>query len=93
LALQFRQHQDREHLHRGPGYHGKSKQADNELLARIEAPHFTACLVLKADVVVIAADIVRFMGGWPRDRVRDYCHQKGWRITAVAQQCATKRAR
>lgn len=56
------------------------------MLARIEAPHFVAGIVLKDDVVVIAADIIKYMGGWSRDRVRDYCAGKGWRIAVVPEQ-------
>lgn len=53
------------------------------MLARIEAPHFVAGITLKDDHVVIAAPIVKYMGGWSRDRVRDYCKEKGWRIAVV----------
>lgn len=54
----------------------------------IDAPHFYAGIVLRHDRVVVAADIVRYMRGWPRARVRDYCRAKGWRITVVRQDAA-----
>lgn len=55
------------------------------MLARIEAPHFVAGIVLKNDVVVIAADILKYMGGWTREQVRNYCNTKGWRVTVVKE--------
>lgn len=55
------------------------------MLARIEAPHFVAGIVLKCGRVVIAADVVKYMGGWSRDKVRDYCQQKGWKVSVVKE--------
>lgn len=54
-----------------------------EILAAIDAPHFYAGIVLRRDRVIEAADIVRYMKGWPRDRVREYCKRKGWRVSVV----------
>jgi hypothetical protein len=56
-----------------------------ELLAVIEAPHFYCGIVLRRDRVVVAADIVRYMRGWSRDRVRAYCSKKGWKISVVTE--------
>lgn len=58
-----------------------------ETLAAIDAPHFFAGIVLQNDVVVEAADIVKYMrkGKWTRDKVRDYCKRKGWKVTVVYQ--------
>ena len=56
-----------------------------ELLAAIDAPHFYAGIVLKNDRVVVAAHVVRYMGGWSRDKVREYCREKGWKVTVVSQ--------
>lgn len=56
-----------------------------EILAAIDAPHFYAGVVLWDDKVVEAADIVKYMRGWSRSRVRDYCAQKGWTISVVNQ--------
>ena len=54
-----------------------------EILACIDAPHFFAGIVLRKERVTEAADIVRYMKGWPRDRVREYCARKKWKITIV----------
>lgn len=56
-----------------------------ETLAAIDAPHFYAGVVLWDDVVVEAADILKYMrkGKWSRSRVRDYCKQKEWKVTVV----------
>jgi len=56
-----------------------------EVLAVIEAPHFTAGIIMHDDVVVEAADIVNYMrkGKWSRKRVRAYCSAKGWHISVV----------
>jgi hypothetical protein len=54
-----------------------------EILAQIRADHFTAGIVLWDGQVIEAAPIVRYMKGWPRDRVRDYCKQKKWDISVV----------
>ena len=56
-----------------------------EVLAFIDAPHFFAGIVLIDDRVREAADIVRYMRGWSRDRVRDYCKLKGWRVGVVQE--------
>ena len=56
-----------------------------EILAVIDAPHFYCGIVLRDNVVVEAADIVKYMAKqkWSRDRVRDYCKQKGWKVFVV----------
>jgi hypothetical protein len=62
-----------------------------ETLAEIDAPNhptkFNAGIVLWDDVVIEAAPIVNFMkrGKWTRDRVRDYCKSKGWKVSVVYQ--------
>ena len=56
-----------------------------EVLAAIDAPHFYAGIVLRDDRVVESANIVRYMRGWTRDRVREYCKQKGWYVHVVSQ--------
>lgn len=61
-----------------------------ETLAVIDAPHFYAGIVLWNDHVVEAADIVRYMRKWSRDRVRSYCAGKGWTVSVVS---VTERAR
>lgn len=54
-----------------------------ETLARIVAPHFCAGIVLWDDKVVEAAPIVKYMRKWSRAKVRDYCADKGWKISVV----------
>ena len=54
-----------------------------ETLAAIDAPHFFAGIVLQDDKVIEAADIVKYMRKWNRDRVREYCKGKGWCISVV----------
>jgi hypothetical protein len=56
-----------------------------ETLVVIDAPHFFAGLILWDDRVVEAADIVKYMRRWSRDRVRNYCAQKGWKILVVQE--------
>lgn len=58
-----------------------------ETLATIDAPHFYCGIVLWDDKVIEAAPIVAYMkkGRWTRDRVREYCATKGWRVSVVYQ--------
>lgn len=58
-----------------------------EILARIDGENFFAGIVLWNDVVIEAAPIVAFMKKqrWSRDKVRDYCNQKNWKVTVVWQ--------
>lgn len=56
-----------------------------EILAVIDAPHFYAGIVLQNDRVVEAADILKYMRKWSRERVRTYCKKKGWTVTVVHQ--------
>ena len=59
-----------------------------KILAQIEAPHFCAGLVLVDDTVNEAPPVLKYMVGWSRDRVRDYCKDKGWRIVVVRNAAA-----
>jgi hypothetical protein len=64
----------------------------SKILAAIEAPHFLAGIVLREDKVIEAADIVKYMKGWTRDRVRAYCKGKGWDVSVVtAERSQTER--
>lgn len=58
-----------------------------ETLAVIVAPHFTCGIVVRDDVVVEAADIVKYMARnkWTRDQVRAYCKRKRWSISVVSE--------
>lgn len=55
-----------------------------EVLAVIDAPHFYAGIVLRNDRVIEAADIVKYMRGWRRERVREYCKTKRWKVSVVS---------
>jgi hypothetical protein len=46
---------------------------------------FPSGIVLHDDRVVVAADIVRYMRNWSRDRVRNYCREKGWKVSVVSE--------
>ena len=50
-----------------------------EILAQITGGNFCAGIYLVDDRVTEAAPIVARMKGWTRDRVRQYCSEKGWR--------------
>jgi hypothetical protein len=54
-----------------------------EMLASIDAPYFLAGIVLRDDRVIVTADILRYMRGWSRDRVRSYCSTKGWHVSVI----------
>lgn len=56
-----------------------------ETLAQITAPHMCVGIVLWDDKVVEASGTVKYMRKWTRDRVREYCKKKGWRIVVVWQ--------
>ncbi|HEY2210296.1 MAG TPA: hypothetical protein VGH62_01510 [Bradyrhizobium sp.] len=40
--------------------------------------------MLRNDKAIEAANIVRYMRGWSRKRVRDYCWRKGWKVSRVS---------
>jgi len=46
---------------------------------------FTCGIVLWGDKVVQTAPKVSYMHGWRRDRVRDYCIRREWKITVVTE--------
>ncbi len=59
-------------------------QAAGELLIRVEAPHFTAGLVLnKAGVCIHAAPILNWCIGRPREYLRLHFARCTWRATVV----------
>jgi hypothetical protein len=55
-----------------------------ETLAAIDTPHFYAGIVVRGDKVIEAANIVRYMRGWSREKVRAYCERKGWKVSVVS---------
>lgn len=62
----------------------------SEILAVIDAPHFYAGIVLRNDRVIEAANVVRYMKGWARDKVREYCKRKGWSVSVVSETWASQ---
>jgi hypothetical protein len=54
------------------------QSGQNENLIQIHSKYFTAGIVLEGDTVVRAAPIIKWMIGWPRQRVIDYSFMKGW---------------
>lgn len=62
-----------------------------EILAQItagkteKAKGFCAGIVLWDDKVIEVAPIVKYMKTWSRSRVRDYCAERGWKISIVHQ--------
>jgi IS4 transposase len=54
-----------------------------EILAAIRGPNFHAGIVLLNDRVTETAPIVKYMKGWSRKRVRDYCNDRDWNISVV----------
>lgn len=59
-----------------------------EIVAQIKADGkqpFTAGIVLRDDVVVDAAPIVKYMKGWKRSSVRSYVAERGWAIKVVTK--------
>ncbi len=54
------------------------------MLAQITAPHFVAGIILANDYVIETAPILKYMNGWPKTKVWNYCRRKKWRIKIVA---------
>lgn len=54
-------------------------------LVRVVAPHFVAGLVYDpdADRVTMTANILRYMKGWSRERVVEYCKSKEWKASTI----------
>lgn len=52
--------------------------AENISVLTIDAPHFNAGVIIKDDVVIKAAPILRYMLGWNLDQIKEYCIRKKW---------------
>jgi hypothetical protein len=48
---------------------------------------FYGGLVLRDERVSEAADVIKYMRGWSRDRVREYCRQRRWRAFVISWTC------
>ena len=55
-------------------------------LISIDAPHFSAGVVLEKDVVVRAAPIIGYMKGWTSVEVSRYAAKKGWTIRETGEE-------
>ena len=45
-----------------------------------KGPQFTAGIVTTMSIVTRAAPILRYMRGWPIEKVREHCQEKGWTL-------------
>jgi len=52
-------------------------------MIHIEAPHFTAAVVLARTTVIRAPPILKYMIGWHAERVLSYAKQKGWKAAWI----------
>ena len=50
---------------------------------QIIAPHFVAGIATRNDIVVRTPPILRYMAGWPMNKVMDYVAHKEWKIIDV----------
>jgi len=48
------------------------------MLIQITAPHFVAGYDTQSGRI---APIIRYMRGWPLEKIAGYCKQKGWNVT------------
>lgn len=55
------------------------------MLVQITSSYFCAGIVLEDDVCTEAAPILKYMRGWGRLRIRDYCRSKGWKAVIVSK--------
>lgn len=53
------------------------------MLAQITSSYFCVGIILEEGVCTEAAPIVKYMINWNRDKIRDYCNKKEWRIKIV----------
>jgi hypothetical protein len=54
-----------------------------EILVSVDAPHFYAGIVLRDDVVIDAAPILRWAMGKRREWLRDYFEKRGWHTHVI----------
>jgi hypothetical protein len=52
-------------------------------MIRIDGKFFVAGAVLENGVVVRCAPIIKYMMGWPRDRVFAYCAKRRWKAVLL----------
>lgn len=66
-----------------------SMKSPDETLVAVDAPHFYAGIILKADVVTEAAPILRWTIGKGRGWLRTYFAGKGWKATVVKRKAVS----
>lgn len=52
-------------------------------MIRIIAPHFVCGITLHEGYADRCAPIVKYMYGWPLDRIEAYCYTKGWKCQLI----------
>jgi hypothetical protein len=57
----------------------------SEILVQIRNRKFVAGIVMINDVVRETAPILRFLKGWSRQRVWEYCARHHWQIEIVSE--------
>lgn len=53
-------------------------------LYEIKSNYFTAGIEIFDGEVACTPSIVKYMCGWPLDKVRRYCEEKGWTFGALS---------
>lgn len=53
------------------------------MLAQISTSYFCAGLILKEEVCIKAAPIIKYMIGWNRCKIREYCIKKNYKIIII----------
>ena len=53
------------------------------MLVRVSSPYFEAAFVLRDNVVVEAAPIIKYMKGKNREWVRNYVKKKEWKAVII----------
>ena len=57
--------------------------SDGERLLRIEAPHFTAGVIIRDGTVYLAPPILKYTTGWPAARLLRYAERHAWTATPL----------
>ncbi len=59
---------------------GRNRTYPFERTVLITAPHLGAGVVICRGQIIDAAPVVKYMIGWPLERMLDYVKEKGWEI-------------
>lgn len=55
------------------------------MLVQITSYYFCTGLVVKDDIVVRAAPILKYMLYWSLGRSEEYCRKKGWKLLIILE--------